>query len=118
MSSMIDKIFHAQKCSQCRIYQPEGKSFKVVENCAPCSDAMKARDERHQSMPLEDFICEVVNGRADLTDARNHYESLYERYVEDMPYGVAKARDGDPYEWLFERLMSDYEHLIEEEESA
>jgi hypothetical protein len=28
------------------------------------------------------------------------FEALYDYYFDDMPYGVKKARDGDPYEWV------------------
>ncbi len=39
-----------------------------------------------------------------------HYEELYEFYLNngEMPYGVAKARDGDPVNWIGERLCEDY----------
>jgi hypothetical protein len=35
------------------------------------------------------------------------YDALYEYYlmtVGEMPYGVAKARDGDPVEWISEQF--------------
>ena len=32
-------------------------------------------------------------------------DALYEYYVEDMPYGVAKARTGDPSQWISEHLF-------------
>lgn len=35
------------------------------------------------------------------------YDALYDYYHEDMPYGVAKARTGDPYEWISDRLSRD-----------
>jgi hypothetical protein len=36
------------------------------------------------------------------------YDKLYEVYFQDMPYGTAKARDGDPTEWIHEKLFSDF----------
>lgn len=38
--------------------------------------------------------------------SNNLYEALFEYYMEtgEMPYGVAKARDGDPYNWIADRL--------------
>lgn len=36
------------------------------------------------------------------------YEKLYEIYYQDMPYGTAKARDGDPMEWVSEKLFQDF----------
>ena len=35
------------------------------------------------------------------------YDALYDYYFDDMPYGVKKARDGDPYEWVADRFASD-----------
>jgi len=35
------------------------------------------------------------------------YEALYDYYFDDMPYGTKKARDGDPYEWVSERLADE-----------
>ena len=43
------------------------------------------------------------------------YESLYEYYVlnNEMPYGVAKARDGDPIEWVEERFYADVQDYMD-----
>jgi hypothetical protein len=35
------------------------------------------------------------------------YDALYDYYFDDMPYGVKKARDGDPYEWISDRFAAD-----------
>ena len=37
------------------------------------------------------------------------YLSLFEHYLEtgDMPYGVAKARTGDPYAWVEDKFNED-----------
>jgi hypothetical protein len=35
------------------------------------------------------------------------YNALYDYYFDDMPYGVKKARTGDPYEWVADRFGSD-----------
>jgi hypothetical protein len=41
-------------------------------------------------------------------DLSDHlYDALFDYYHEDMPYGVAKARSGDPYEWISDRLYQD-----------
>ena len=36
-----------------------------------------------------------------------HFDELYNMYLSngEMPYGVAKARTGDPYSWLENRVM-------------
>lgn len=48
-----------------------------------------------------------VNG-SDLSEEL--YDDLFEYYaftVAEMPYGTAKARTGDPFEWITERFESD-----------
>ena len=47
-----------------------------------------------------------ING-ADLTEEL--YDDLYDYYCTNnlMPYGTAKARTGDPFEWVTERFESD-----------
>jgi predicted flap endonuclease-1-like 5' DNA nuclease len=35
------------------------------------------------------------------------YDALYDYYQDDMPYGVKKARTGDPYEWVGQRFYND-----------
>ena len=37
------------------------------------------------------------------------YEKLFVEYYvdcEEMPYGTKKARTGDPYQWMYDRLHS------------
>lgn len=36
-------------------------------------------------------------------------DKLYEHFLNngEMPYGVAKARDGDPNQWIYDRLYED-----------
>lgn len=40
----------------------------------------------------------------DLSDFPDFYDALFEYYFDEMPYGVAKARDGDPINWISDRL--------------
>jgi hypothetical protein len=35
------------------------------------------------------------------------YEDLYDIFWKDMPYGTAKARTGDPYQWIAEKLFEE-----------
>lgn len=39
----------------------------------------------------------------DMSD--NMFQDLYNYYFDRMPYGVRKARDGDPYEWYLKHLI-------------
>ena len=54
----------------------------------------------------------------DIYDDTDLYSDLYEYYSTDpdyMPYGTQKARDGDPVQWITERL--DDLGAFEQEES-
>jgi len=51
----------------------------------------------------------VMNPDRELSDEA--YEIAFNYYINagEMPYGTAKARTGDPYNWISERLMQDFE---------
>jgi len=56
-------------------------------------------------------ILQYANG--EITEEQFKHDSwdlMYEHFLNngEMPYGVAKARDGDPYEWVGDRV----EHLF------
>jgi len=40
----------------------------------------------------------------DIDANQDFFDALYEYYFDEMPYGVKKGRDGDPYEWITDRL--------------
>ena len=46
----------------------------------------------------------------DIYDNEELYNELFEYFLEDMPYGTQKARDGDPVQWITEHL--DYLGLL------
>lgn len=51
----------------------------------------------------------LENGGMDLDEfCEKHSAALYERHIQDMPYGTAKARTGDPDEWIYEYYHSKY----------
>lgn len=43
----------------------------------------------------------------DIDENEDFFQALYDHYFDEMPYGVKKARDGDPYEWITDRLDQD-----------
>ena len=48
------------------------------------------------------------NGIKDLDDIEygsQCYDELMDYFADEMPYGVMKARDGMPDEWIIERLI-------------
>ena len=56
---------------------------------------------------LQRFSREVADFEAGGDLDQDLYEALYDYYFDDMPYGTKKARDGDPYEWVSERLADE-----------
>lgn len=53
-------------------------------------------------------VLDYTNPHTDTTllDFPELFEELYEHYLNsgEMPIGVAKARDGDPLEWISDRV--------------
>lgn len=56
--------------------------------------------------PLTHNELSKINNGSDITDEQ--MEKLYAYYLsgedEIMPYGIAKARDGDPYNWIADKV--------------
>jgi hypothetical protein len=73
----------------------EGVSFKV--------------SSPHLAKVLRRFPHElaIFNTEGELDD--DLYHALFDHYTDEgeMPYGVAKARDGDPYNWISDHLYKD-----------
>lgn len=51
----------------------------------------------------------VRNGFASCSDFESLYEALFDVFMEDMPYGTAKGRTGDPVEWIDARIAEMYD---------
>lgn len=74
---------------------------------------MKMSPENLSSLTIEiiaEFGCSHEMGEAiarymDGEDNDDTYEYLYDRLSEKMPYGTAKARDGDPYNWISDYMV-------------
>ena len=53
----------------------------------------------------------VQRGKVDIGDKKveDFYTALFNYFADtgEMPYGTMKARDGDPYEWIHDRLMDE-----------
>lgn len=49
-----------------------------------------------------DKLYKIQNNDAEMTSEEEEF--VYELFCEDMPYGTAKARTGDPSEWIYDRL--------------
>jgi len=47
---------------------------------------------------------DVLHKDIDQLDDPILMQDLYEHFQEDMPYGTQKARDGDPDEYIYDKL--------------
>ena len=68
----------------------------------------------NKTFPIsKEAVWDILNGLLEMYDPmyksdRTYYDVLFEYYLEEMPYGVAKARDGDPEQWLYHRLEREF----------
>ena len=81
---------------------------------------MPVREDRPTDATLDSIVERyptelesVLTGNSFLYDHDKFYDELYEYFVTgagrgEMPYGVAKARDGDPDQWITEYLEQEY----------
>jgi len=53
---------------------------------------------------MKRFSREVAEFKKGADLDQDLYDALYDYYFDDMPYGVKKARTGDPYEWVTDRF--------------
>lgn len=53
------------------------------------------------------FKRDVADFKATQHMSQHLHDALYDYYFDDMPYGVKKERDGDPYEWVASRFEHD-----------
>ena len=66
--------------------------------------------ERSKMISEADTILKILqsNGITDLDEIEyggQCYDELMDYFVDEMPYGVMKARDGMPDEWIIDRLI-------------
>jgi hypothetical protein len=101
-----------------RFAMPEGDNLATFEDInslrnlagLPVAESrlMDSAGETLQHI-LGRFKHEVRNFEADGDLNDELYHALYDYYSDngEMPYGVAKARDGDPYNWVSDRLAQE-----------
>lgn len=74
-----------------------------------------ARREHYQHVPSdlldkltpeeEDQLYTVLDGKSDFHKHPSMWRKVYHFFVQDMPYGTAKGRDEDPFDWVLNRLL-------------
>jgi N-acetylmuramoyl-L-alanine amidase len=87
---------------------PIGPDFEAIDESTQLNE-----DPGHSILDVIspqqfDNLCQIYAAGEDFTADDDLYEKFYEYYIREMPYGTAKARDGDPYEWFYDRVLHDY----------
>mgnify|MGYP003418425160 CR=1 FL=1 len=87
------------------VKRPRGYTIVTESAKFRVSDPMLAKVLRRFPHEVSDF-----EHGADIDD--HLYDALYDHYCNngEMPYGTMKARDGDPYEWVSNRLDMELKH--------
>lgn len=66
-----------------------------------------------EQMPISEKQIKQILDEGEFTClSEMEWLNLYSYYQPHMPYGTQKARDGDPYEWIFSALEEEYYFLI------
>jgi hypothetical protein len=85
------------------------ESLNAMRKAAGLAEAILDESGETLQHILGRFKHEVKNFEADGELDTDLYHALYDYYSDngEMPYGVGKARDGDPYEWISDRLADE-----------
>jgi len=90
----------------------EGDNLETFEDIIRLSGAPINENVLNDSGSTLDYIIKTY--QRDIKDfvqngdmSEHLYDALYDYYQDDMPYGVKKARTGDPFEWVGQRFYND-----------
>lgn len=86
-----------------------GTSEQFLEGLANLNPTMVMENDNTMRHIVSKFKHEVKNFLAGQELSEDLYHALYDYYSDhgEMPYGVQKGRDGDPYEWVHMRFDQD-----------
>ncbi len=108
------KKFHKRK----RSAGPADINNKISQKTVPSANvATKVSLPENTNATLDDIVekhadamASVMDGETSLYDHQEFYDELYDYFINsgEMPYGIAKARDGDPDQWIQEYLENEY----------
>ena len=59
--------------------------------------------EEHSGDSIASYFGEFIESTA--------YDKLFDFYADEMPYGIAKCRTGEPDKWIYHRLRERYDDL-------
>jgi len=82
--------------------------FKAADQHAPAQESINEMTEAGLKAILDQYADSFAKFKAggEIDDNVDFYEALYSYYSDagEMPYGTQKARDGDPVQWIADRL--------------
>ena len=83
----------------------------------PIKEAEHSLDSILNKYPEE--FKSVMMGQSMLYDHDNFFDELYDWFVNsgEMPYGIAKAREGDPDQFIQDYLEQEYGHEFDDEQA-
>jgi len=86
-----------------------GTSEQFLEGLSNLNPTMVMENDNTMRHIVGKFKHEVKNFLAGSELSDDLYHALYDYYSDhgEMPYGIAKGRDGDPYEWVHMRFDQD-----------
>ena len=108
--SEIEKLFRSAADTEradMSMIQPAYAQAKNLDEEADLDEGMEA-DEVQAILAKHPESAAALKQGADIMDHDDLYDDLYAYFADsgDMPYGTQKARDGDPYEWVHDKLDS------------
>lgn len=77
------------------------RESKMSERNAELRDAIMNEFDLTDSSPRVQQIVDYLVSNEDSDDLDDY---LYDHFFSEMPYGTQKARDGDPSNWIADRM--------------
>ena len=108
MEGAMPIVSKAHKLKSMKVNTPSKPSMKPITEFEEWADniteAGPAQLNDEQKAEIQAFLQKNI----EISDET--MEALMDYYMDngEMPYGVAKARDGDPYNWIIDRLDQDF----------
>jgi len=101
VSSRINSLREGiNKLKGCKCYHETKEKFEAKESV---TEAMES-DEVMAIMAKHPEEVAKMKQMGDIDSGSDLYMELYSYYSDEMPYGTQKARDGDPVEWIMNKL--------------
>ena len=100
MNTKIKMKIKKHKLKGCKCYHETKEKFEAKESV---TEAMES-DEVMAIMAKHPEEVAKMKQMGDIDSGSDLYMELYSYYSDEMPYGTQKARDGDPVEWIMNKL--------------